>query len=443
VYVDGKLSAKVNANSPSGWNNPQPAIVLNEVTEGEHEIEIRIAEDSVNKDFHILAFGTTGTIHGQERLNEEDIAYQERAVVNVGNTYRIQKLMERAAAGEELTVGFIGGSITQGSGASSANKCYAKLVYDWWCETYPQAKFNYVNAGIGATTSQFACARVEDDLLAYEPDFIIVEFSVNDEGSGFYSETYESLINLILDKGREDVAVMVLNMVQYNNGINAQGVHNEIAKAYGIPAVSMKESIYKEITFGNLKAEDVSADMLHPNDKGHAYGAEIVTYFLTKVKDGIYTSDAPATRPQPQQELLSVTSKRYDSRSAQSVLNGFVKDEAKQNGITDIFKNGYTAKNTGDSIVFENIYGSRISLQYRKTNSLGAPLAVAVIDGNEEGAVALDGNYPDGWGNWLYLHNIADGLDASVPHTIEIRITEGTAKDFYLVSVIAAGTEEE
>ncbi len=443
VYVDGKLSAKVNANSPSGWNNPQTAIVLNEVTEGEHEIEIRIAEDSVNKDFHILAFGTTGTIHGQERLNEEDIAYQERAVVNVGNTYRIQKLMERAAAGEELTVGFIGGSITQGSGASSANKCYAKLVYDWWCETYPQAKFNYVNAGIGATTSQFACARAEDDLLAYEPDFIIVEFSVNDEGSGFYSETYESLINLILDKGGEDVAVMVLNMVQYNNGINAQGVHNEIAKAYGIPAVSMKESIYKEITFGNLKAEDVSADMLHPNDKGHAYGAEIVTYFLTKVKDGIYTSDAPATRPQPQQELLSVTSKRYDSRSAQPVLNGFVKDEAKQNGITDIFKNGYTAKNTGDTIVFENIYGSRISLQYRKTNSLGAPLAVAVIDGNEEGAVALDGNYPDGWGNWLYLHNIADGLDASVPHTVEIRITEGTAKDFYLVSVIAAGKQEQ
>lgn len=443
VYVDGKLSAKVNANAPSGWDNPQTAIVLNEVTEGEHEVEIRMAEDTKDKDFHLLAFGTTGTIHGQERLSEEDIPYQERAIVNVGNTYNIQKLLERAQAGEELTIGFIGGSITQGSGASGGNKCYAKLVYDWWCETYPQAKFQYVNAGIGATTSQFACARVQDDLLSYDPDFVIVEFSVNDDGSDFYGETYESLINLILDKGGEDTAVMVLNMVQYNNGINAQLVHNEIAKAYGIPAVSMKDSIYKEITFGNLKAEDLSADMLHPNDKGHAYGAEIVTYFLTKVKDGIYVSDAPAERPQPTQELPSVTSKRYDSRNTQPVLNGFVKDEAGQNGITDIFKNGYTAKNTGDSIVFENIYGSRISLQYRKTNSLGAPLAVAVIDGKEESAVALDGNYPDGWGNWLYLHNIAEGLDPTVPHTVEIRITEGAAKDFYLVSVIAAGGKEE
>lgn len=443
VYVDGELKAKVNANSPSGWNNPQVAIVLNDVTEGEHEVEIRVTDDSVNKEFHILGLGTTGTIHGEERLNEEDIAYQERAIVNVGNTYNIQKLMERAEAGEELTIGFIGGSITQGTGASNANKCYAKLVYDWWCETYPQADFHYVNAGIGATTSQFACARVEDDLLSYNPDFVIVEFSVNDEASNFYGETYESLINLILDKGGEDTAVMVLNMVQYDSGINAQTVHNETAKRYGIPAVSMKDSIYKEITFGRLKAADVSSDMIHPNDTGHAYGAEIVTYFLQKVKDGVYHSEEAAVRPEASEGLISVTSKRYDSRNAEPVLNGFVKDEAGQNGITDIFKNGYTAKNTGDSIVFENIYGSRISLQYRKTNSLGAPLAVAVIDGDEANAVALDGNYPNGWGNWLYLHNIADGLDASVPHTVEIRITEGTEKDFYLVSVIAAGQEAE
>lgn len=442
IYVDGKLTAKIASNSPSGWNNPQTALVLNEVTEGEHEVEIRMEEDSTEKDFHILAFGTTGEIYGQERINEEDIPYQERAVVNVGNTYNIQKLMERAEAGGEFTIGFIGGSITQGTGASSGDKCYAKLVYDWWCETFPQAKFEYVNAGIGATTSQFACARVEEDLLSHEPDFVVVEFSVNDEASNFYGETYESLLRLILEKGGEDTAVMVLNMVQYDSGINAQGVHNPVAKAYGIPAVSMKDSIYKEIGFKRLAAADISSDMIHPNDKGHAYGAELVTYFLGKVKDGTYHSDAAAVLSEKREGLISLTSKRYDSRNTAPVCNGFVKDEAKQSGITDTFKNGYTAKNAGDSIIFENVYGSRISLQYRKTNALGAPLAVAVIDGDEEHPVALDGNYPNGWGNWLYLHNIADGLDASVPHTVEIRITEGAEKDFYLVSVIAAGQEQ-
>ncbi len=143
-------------------------------------------------------------------------------------------------------------------------------------------------------------------------------------------------------------------------------------------------------------------------------------------------------------DLISLHSKRYDSRNTEPVLHGFVKDERQQNGIRDIFKNGYTAKNKGDSLLFENIYGSRISLQYKKTNALGAPIAVAIIDGNKEGAVRLDGNYPDGWGDWLYLDNIADGLDPLVPHTVEIYIDEeGTGEEFYFVSVIAAGQNGE
>ncbi len=442
VYVDGKLKTKVNAYSPSGWNNPQVAVVLNEVSEGEHEIELKISEDTVEKNFHLLGLGTTGTIHSEERVAEEDMPYQERAIVNVGNTYKLQELMKRAEAGEELTIGFIGGSITQGSGASNANKCYAKLVYDWWCETYPQAKFTFVNAGIGATTSQFACARVEDDLLSHEPDFVMVEFSVNDTGNNFFGETYESLVRKIVTDDSAP-AVMVLNMVQYDSGVNAQMVHNAVAKAYGIPAVSMQNSIYKEIVFGRLTANDVSADMLHPNDKGHAYGAEIVTYFLNKVKDGVYTSDAAAELPAPLYTLESMSSVRYDNSNTEAILNGFVEDTAKKNAVTDIFKHGYTAKNEGESVVFENIYGSTICLQYRKTNTLGAPLAEVIIDGNEAGAVELDGNYPDGWGNWLYLHTVATDLDPTVPHTVEVRITEGAKKDFYLVSVIASGAKSE
>ncbi len=443
IYIDGKLSAKVESNSPSGWNNPQTAIVLNEVKEEEHEVEIRIAGGDEEKDFHILAFGTTGEIYGGERVNEEEIPYQERAVVNIGNPYKIQKLMERAQAGEELTIGFIGGSITQGTGASNENKSYAKMVYDWWCRTYPQAKFNYVNAGIGATTSQFACARAREDLLTYQPDFVIVEFSVNDEGSAFYQETYESLVRMILQEGDGETAVMVLNMVQYDSGINAQSIHNSVAKAYSIPAVSMKDSIYNEIRFGRLLATDVSSDMIHPNDRGHAYGAEIVTYFLEKVKDGTYHSDTEAVLPEAK-DLISLHSKRYDSRNTAPVLHGFVKDERQQNGIRDIFKHGYTAKNKGDSLLFENIYGSRISLQYKKTNALGAPVAAAIIDGDKDGLVRLDGNYPDGWGDWLYLDNIAEGLDPLVPHTVEICIIEeGTGGEFYFVSVIAAGQDAE
>ena len=42
----------------------------------------------------------------------------------------------------------------------------------------------------------------------------------------------------------------------------------------------------------------------------------------------------------------------------------------------------------------------------REDNALGAPVAEAILDGDEANAVELDGNYPDGWGNWLYLDDV-------------------------------------
>ena len=50
--------------------------------------------------------------------------------------------MKKAEAGEPVKVGFLGGSITQGSLSSTPETCYAYLVYKWWKEKFPQAQIN-------------------------------------------------------------------------------------------------------------------------------------------------------------------------------------------------------------------------------------------------------------------------------------------------------------
>ena len=98
----------------------------------------------------------------------------EKGIANVGDVSRMKEVMARARRGEQLVIGFIGGSITQGSLSSTPQTCYAYRVYTWWKETFPQAEFVYCNAGIGGTTSEFGAARVGTDLLAERPDFVIV-----------------------------------------------------------------------------------------------------------------------------------------------------------------------------------------------------------------------------------------------------------------------------
>lgn len=91
----------------------------------------------------------------------------DRSVVNSGNAARIAAAMKKAQNGETVTVGVIGGSITQGSGATSGANCYASLVKKWWEETFPQIQLTFINIGKGDTTSLMDVARVEEDLLCY------------------------------------------------------------------------------------------------------------------------------------------------------------------------------------------------------------------------------------------------------------------------------------
>lgn len=165
---------------------------------------------------------------------------------NTMNKERLINCIRCARNGEELTIAFFGGSITQGSLADKPEEMYARRVFSWWEKTFPQATFHYVNGGIGGTTSHYGVSRVVTDLLMYQPDFVVVDFSVNDEPEAFFQETYEGLIRKILSWDSEP-AILLLNNVFYDSGKNAQNLHNEIGDYYGIPHVSIKESIYADM----------------------------------------------------------------------------------------------------------------------------------------------------------------------------------------------------
>ncbi|MDY5882624.1 MAG: SGNH/GDSL hydrolase family protein, partial [Roseburia sp.] len=116
------------------------------------------------------------------------------------------------------------------------------------------------------------------------------------------------------------------------------------------------------------------------------------------------------------------------------------KDEEKQEVITDIFKNGWTAAKKGARITFE-VEGSCIGVQYRKTIQKPAPVAELVLDGDKEHAVLLDANFEETWGDKLQLATVLDHGEAKL-HKVEITIKEtheGDKLPFYLVSVIASG----
>lgn len=213
----------------------------------------------------------------------QDMSVIERSLLNIGNTERLQNVLNKAASGEDITVAYIGGSITYGYTVKS-KECYAYL-FTTWLEQNFDIKVNYVNAGISGTPSVLGNLRVERDVLAYDPDLVIVEFAVNDGYEDEYRNSYESLLTKILSHDT-DPAVMLLFCIT-EEGHSCQEWMSEIGQYYELPMVSVVDSMNAEVEAGNIEFSAYSKDGSHPTPEGHKW----ITDYLVYCADTVYRMD--------------------------------------------------------------------------------------------------------------------------------------------------------
>ena len=353
----------------------------------------------------------------------------EKGILNEGNKARLISVMERAAKGEAITIAYIGGSITAGSSASPmATACYAALSTDWWKNTFPEAKINYVNAGIGATDSWVGVHRVQDDVIAKNPDLVIVEFSVND-GSGWNQETYDSLLRALLTSPSEPAVIAL--MLAHQNGSFADK-HAPVAFRYSVPLISYSALLTQKLVPWNKVG---NKDGTHPDNPGHQLIAHLLTNYYRRVLAEINTAEPEDYKVPPISD--SATKCRY--------LNG------------DILYSDELTPDSADGFTAGKVYGILFNDNGWKTESAGTisftveAREVGVIwlqkSADPEGKCAsydlfIDGEQKavlkgaaDSWGAHLEYHTEILG-DSEAKHTIELRPTkDNTGAEFEILGI--------
>ena len=127
----------------------------------------------------------------------------QRSLLSLGNPARIQKVLEKARAGEDITIAYIGGSITEGLDVKPAER-YVTLSYHEFEENYCSGgKVTCVNAGLSGTPSNLGCIRLQRDVLDHTPDIVFVEFAVNDSQDIMQKQYFESMLRTILLEPQE------------------------------------------------------------------------------------------------------------------------------------------------------------------------------------------------------------------------------------------------
>lgn len=201
----------------------------------------------------------------------------ERSLMQMGNAARLQRAIKKAQKGEEVTVAYIGGSITQGAGAIPINeKCYAYQSYKAFAERFGNgSNVHFVKAGVGGTPSELGMVRFERDVLkdgTVSPDIVVVEFAVNDEGDETNGVCYESLVRKILQLPNQPAVVLLFAVFSYD--WNLQERLAVVGERYELPMVSVKDAVTAQFRLRKEEGRVLSKnqffyDIYHPSNMGH------------------------------------------------------------------------------------------------------------------------------------------------------------------------------
>jgi len=323
---------------------------------------------------------------------------------------RIYKAMDKGRNGEDIKIGVIGGSITEGYAASNENNRWANLMSDWWKNTFPESNVVLVNAGWGGTGSDIGTHRLREDLLVHELDFFVIEFSVNDSEGELALKMMEGMLQQGLTA--QSYPGIMLLMLKQSNGTTAQESHKPVAQHYGVPYVSFADLIEARLAKDGVDINDIFIDGLHPNDTGMAY----ISQFIHEKLDSIYSTlpnenQLPEINTQLPDHLVS----SVFSSTSQYFTNNIVPVNNQGWEITDM---GWSASTPGQQIDFE-VEGNAISLIFTKDDDVSNGRAEVWVDDHPKQFIDCWMN--EDWGTRFAYLPIEEGLEDG-PHVVHIRV---------------------
>lgn len=349
----------------------------------------------------------------------------DRSLLSVGDMTRMSDVFQKAQNGEDITVAYIGGSITEGYNAGTT-EFYAKTCTDLLQGYFPDITVTGVNAGISGTPSLLGNLRLERDVLSADPDIVFVEFAVNDGQEADYKNAYESLVRTLLTQ-EKDIAVVLLFTV-LDSGYTCQEHMSKIGANYDLPMISVHDSVYEEIEAGKMTWQDYSNDQSHPNAYGHKCITDFVDNYYQKVLPVVAENVGEVSKELPDPVFSAKYMNMHYMDSA--TMDGVELDGFEQYDTHGSFHNGWMYRGTDGGSMKFTVDCSVLEMVFKANNSDKYGTADIYVDGEKVKSVVS--NMSDGWNNPVTAYLIDN--DSSAEHTVEIRMEGGVTQAFFVMA---------
>lgn len=195
---------------------------------------------------------------------------------------------------------FFGDSITE-SGRNHMDENdlgvgYVKIAAGKLRLLYPDTRFCFVNRGNGGERTAELVARVEKDVVAEKPDYVVLEVGINDVWCRFsrgeevtpevFRANYEKLTDAILATGAklyliQPYALKMGDKQRFRPFLNRfNDIIREIAREKNLTLIPVDE-IFTGVT-QDIDPAQFSTDGVHPTHRGCRYIADLLIKELKK-----------------------------------------------------------------------------------------------------------------------------------------------------------------
>ncbi len=297
------------------------------------------------------------------------------SILNAGNKVRLNEKIKAFMKGGNFTIGYIGGSITQGAVATSEQARYTNLTTAWLENTFPRSTFKTQNAGIGSTGSYIGVHRAQNDLLSAKPDIVFIEYAVNDDvGDAIAQDAYDSLIRKVWNSSSKPAVILLTNVAR-NMGTKEYSSNKECnlanGKFYDLPVLSPGDAILytcnseKMVQWNELIN---ASDWIHPTDYGHSVISQVIQRYLRGVIEDsvagkISGKESDLTKPMFNDKYKNAAI--LQPANTKPVKNsGFTTSKEKLQQF-----NGYWKASKSNSSIEFDVTGKNIGLLYLMTDS--------------------------------------------------------------------------
>ncbi len=211
---------------------------------------------------------------------------------------------------DNFTVGFFGGSITEGAGASKASETsWRARITAWLRESYPNCEITEVQAAIGGTGSELGVYRCDNDLVSKKPDLVFYEFSVNDSETQciepLFNNTESIFRKIFAANDTADIIVLhtmterIATTLEQGFEYVSRTAHTLAAHYYGVPMIEMGEALRSKVKESNGDWLKYTTDRVHPNDDGYLVYTECVKNHIERMLQSAKEISAPLKKQLP------------------------------------------------------------------------------------------------------------------------------------------------